>query len=255
MRRFFNISLFIGLLASAAACAAAKDNNAPWTSDGTQLLVVIPADWQSPNARLHSFERVGTRWLAKAPAFDVTIGKNGAAWGLGLHPAQNTGPQKVEGDGKAPAGIFALGQAFGYASENSTALGYSAMAVDDWCVDVNDSPYYNQLINTKVLGAAAASGSTEPMRRDIHLSGDMAYKKGFVIKHNANNVSRAGSCIFAHLWKAPGKATAGCTAMPEAEMDALLAWLDQRKNPVMVLLPEPQYKALRKAWHLPKLKN
>lgn len=240
---------------SISVVASADPKPSPWATEGTQLLVVTSADWQSPNARLHSFERVGARWLAKAPAFDVTIGKNGAAWGLGLHPAQSNGPQKIEGDGKAPAGIFALGSAFGYASENSTALGYLAMGVDDWCVDVNDSPYYNQLINTDDSGKSAAEGSTEPMRRDLHLNGDMAYKKGFVIKHNPNNINRAGSCIFAHLWKSPGKATAGCTAMPEAEMDALLAWLDQGKNPVLVLLPDPHYKALRKAWHLPKLKN
>ena len=56
----------------------------------------------------------------------VTIGRAGSAWGLGLHPAQR-GPQKREGDGRAPAGVFRIGTAFGYADRPTTALPYDAM--------------------------------------------------------------------------------------------------------------------------------
>ena len=42
-------------------------------------------------------------------AAPVSVGRNGAAWGLGLHAAQPQGPQKQEGDGRAPAGVFTLG--------------------------------------------------------------------------------------------------------------------------------------------------
>lgn len=233
----------------------ASANQPAWASEGTQLIVVTSADWQSPNARLQRFERVNKRWVAQGLPFEVSIGKNGSAWGLGLHPEQADGPQKKEGDGKAPAGVFNIGTGFGYAPLLSTKLGYQAMTNMDWCVDVNESPLYNQIVSTKVVGIDAVENATEPMRRDLHLNGDMAYKKGFVIEHNPKNISAAGSCIFAHLWTAPGKATAGCTAMPEAQMDALLEWLDNRKNPIIVLLPNTQYKAVRKAWHLPKLKN
>ena len=94
--------------------------------------------------------------------------------------------------------------------------------------------------------------SSEPMRRDIHADGDNRYREGFVIEHNANGAARqGGSCIFAHLWKAPGETTAGCTAMAPASMEALLAWLDDTRKPVFVLLPMAQYTALKARWALP----
>ena len=62
----------------------------------------------------------------------------------------------------------------------------------------------------------------------------------------------AGSCIFAHLWKTPDTATAGCTAMAPATMDAVLAWLDPAQRPVFVLLPASEYRALQAAWRLPE---
>lgn len=227
----------------------------PWQSDSTQLIVVITADWDAPAGSLQRFERVDGHWKPLATPFPVTVGKNGSGWGLGLHEPQTDGPRKVEGDGKAPAGIFALGSAFGYEPELDTQLGYVPMTDTDWCVDVNESPLYNQIVSTRDVGIDAVEGSTEPMRRDLHLGGDSVYKKGFVIKHNPGNMAKAGSCIFAHLWRSPGSATAGCTAMPEAEMDRLLAWLDAAKKPVFVLMPAAEYRRLRKSWQLPELKN
>lgn len=249
------------LLALYALCQTAFVSSAEagskqaWLKDSTQLVVVRVADWQASTGELQRFERTDGRWRAVAAPFAVSIGKNGSAWGLGLHPAQTDGPQKVEGDGKAPAGIFSIGTGFGYAPVLSTKLNYQAMTDTDWCVDVNESSLYNQIVSTKTVGIQAVEGSTEPMRRDLQLNGDQLYQKGFVIQHNPGNIPKAGSCIFAHLWRAPGKATAGCTAMDSANMDALLLWLDARKNPNFALLPIDQYRRLQKAWHLPSLKD
>jgi L,D-peptidoglycan transpeptidase YkuD (ErfK/YbiS/YcfS/YnhG family) len=126
------------------------------------------------------------------------------------------------------------------------------MTADDWCIDVNDSPLYNRIVSTRDIGTQAIKGSTEPMRRDIH-NGDHVYKKGFVIVHNPENRPKGGSCIFAHLWRSTGAATAGCTAMTEPDMDRLLLWLNHNRNPVFVLLPESEYVRLRTQWQLPEL--
>ena len=220
-----------------------------------QLIMVIAESWDSPNARMQTFERKHGQWKALAAPTPVMIGKNGMGWGSGLHPHQLQGPQKAEGDGKAPAGIFAIGPAFGYSPALSTGLPYLAMSADDWCVDVNESPLYNRIVSTKDVGLSAIEGSSEPMRRDIHSQGDMLYAKGFVIQHNPENTPRLGSCIFAHLWRSPVSATAGCTAMPEPVMHDLLAWLDSQKQPVFVSLPLAEYHRLRPDWRLPTWKN
>lgn len=246
-------TLAVLMLAPSIAAATAPEQVKWNISSSQQMVLVITPDWESPVARLQAFERDNDRWLSVTKPFDVTVGKNGSAWGLGLHEAQTDGPMKVEGDGKAPAGIFAIGDAFGYAGSIDSRLPYQAMNASDWCIDVNDSPLYNRIVSTDEVGIEAVKGSSEPMRRDIHLNGDPVYGKGFIIGHNPGNVPKGGSCIFAHLWRAPGVPTAGCTAMPEPDMDALLAWLDAGKHPLFVLLPESEYRRLRQSWQLPEL--
>ncbi|WP_330969852.1 L,D-transpeptidase family protein, partial [Lysobacter sp. A3-1-A15] len=172
-------------------------------------------------------------------------------WGTGLHPAVAGGPVKREGDGRAPAGVFAIGDAFGYAATADTALPYRAMTAGDWCIDVPGSPLYNRIVSVQDVGADAIVGSTEPMRRDLHKQGDARYVLGFVIEHNTAAVPRAGSCIFAHVWKSPQTPTAGCTAMDAGHMQALLAWLDPAARPLFVLLPTPEHARLHAAWGLP----
>lgn len=229
---------------------ARSDAPLPWTTS-RQMVVVLTGDWDASTGELRTFERDdGGAWRAAGITSPVTVGRNGTAWGTGLHPSQ-PGVQKIEGDGRAPAGVFALGMAFGYASTADTGLPYTAMDAGDWCIDVPDSPLYNRIVDVADVGAEAIEGSTEPMRRDLHADGDARYRLGVVIEHNAARAPRGGSCIFAHLWKAPGAPTAGCTAMPDAAMDALLAWLDADAQPVFVLLPRDEYDRLRDAWRLP----
>ncbi len=38
-------------------------------------------------------------------------------------------------------------------------------------------------------------------------------------------------------------------------MDALLAWLDEKRKPVFVQLPQAQYMQLRTEWNLPHVIN
>jgi L,D-peptidoglycan transpeptidase YkuD (ErfK/YbiS/YcfS/YnhG family) len=220
------------------------------------MVLVTTADWDAPSGTLRYYEREGAGWKQVGAGFDVTVGRNGTAWGIGLHDARRDGPVKREGDGKAPAGVFAIGTAFGYAASARTGLDYTGMGANDWCIDVPESAYYNRIIDRSLVKAPHLEKSSEPMRRDIHADGDQRYREGFVIEHNANGaVANGGSCIFAHLWKAPGEATAGCTAMAPDDMAPLLAWLDARKRPVFVELPQAQYARLRAAWNLPEIKE
>jgi L,D-peptidoglycan transpeptidase YkuD (ErfK/YbiS/YcfS/YnhG family) len=226
---------------------------AHWANAG-QLVLVTTADWDAPTGTLGYYERAGDGWRQVGESFNVTVGRNGTAWGIGLHDARDDGPVKREGDGKAPAGVFAIGTAFGYASTARTGLDYKGMGANDWCIDVPESPMYNRIVDRSLAKAPGLDKSSEPMRRDLHVDGDQRYREGFVIEHNPNGaVPNGGSCIFAHLWKAPGEATAGCTAMAPDHMAPLLAWLDAKRHPVFVELPQAQYARLRSAWNLPEI--
>ena len=241
------------LALSLAACAhrVAEPDFARW-ADARQLVLVTSADWSATDGELRRFEREGDGWTQVGEAVPVTLGRNGSGWGLGLNPQRGDGPVKREGDGKAPAGVFAIGTAFGYADRVNTGLHYRAMTANDWCIDVPASNYYNRIVDRSVVKAPYLDQSSEPMRRDIHADGDQRYREGFVIEHNAGGAARqGGSCIFAHLWKAPGETTAGCTAMDEAAMQDLLGWLDDARHPLFVLLPRAVYDEYRQAWKLP----
>ncbi len=248
------LALAAVLLTGAAPAIAADGAPTAASSwrDARQVVLVLTDGWDATTGTLQRFEHRDGQWHALASAAPISVGRNGAAWGLGLHPAQSQGPQKQEGDGRAPAGVFTLGEAFGYAAKVDTAMPYRAMRATSYCIDVPDSPLYNRIIDTRTEGEAAAKDSTEPMRLDLHNDGDVRYREGLVIGHNANATPRAGSCIFAHLWRTPGEPTAGCTAMAAETMDGMLAWLRPDARPVFVLLPRAEYDRLAHDWRLPE---
>ncbi|ULU26727.1 L,D-transpeptidase family protein [Dyella terrae] len=248
VRRF----LAAALAAAAIGPSVAASGDVDWQASRQMVLVITP-DWNADHGVLRAFERTGDGWKPVVDAQAVTVGRSGAAWGLGLNEPQSDGPQKHEGDGRAAAGVYRVGEVFGYAASGGTRMPYEEMTDTDWCVDVDGSPYYNQIVDAKKVGEKAVAGASEPMRRDLHLNGDQRYKIGFVIEHNAKGKSGGGSCIFAHLWASPTDATAGCTAMPEPVMRRLLAWMKPEDQPVFVLLPQSEYVRLRAPWHLPVL--
>ncbi len=275
MPRLFLIRLFpiaaLGLLLAACATQPSRPDPAASQSPGIatapasgtarypaanagQLVVVTASGWNSTEGGLQRFERDGMAWRQVGAPEPVSLGRNGLAWGHGRHAMpQGDGPIKREGDGRSPAGVFDLPGAFGYGPTGHSLMPYEAMDASDWCIDVDASPFYNRIIDARQEGEAAVAGSSEPMRLDLHNDGDVRYALGLKVAHNPANVPGQGSCIFMHLWRTPGEATAGCTAMSDSTMLTLLSWLDPQRHPVLVLLPEAEYARLRGAWNLPAL--
>jgi L,D-peptidoglycan transpeptidase YkuD (ErfK/YbiS/YcfS/YnhG family) len=252
--RVFDLAraLVFGSLSVLCAGSVAAASARPALQQSQQLVLVITSAWDANQGTLATYERAGGRWQVRDRQIPVTIGRNGAAWGMGLHEPQ-AGLQKREGDGRSPAGMFAIERAFGYAPTFESALGYIGMTAADYCIDVSDSEHYNKILTERVAGRATIERSTEPMRRDIHAKGDRRYEWGFVIAHNPNGVRDGGSCIFAHVWGSPGETTSGCTAMKEPTMKALIAWLRADAQPIFVLLPRAEYNRLKSDWQLPDL--
>jgi D-alanyl-D-alanine dipeptidase len=246
------------IVASLAGCGRAHDARAaaieppPPLENSRQLVLVIAEDWSATSATLQRYQRERTDgpWQRTGQSVAVSIGKTGLAWGLGVHGGPlASGPVKHEGDGKAPAGAFALPFAFGYASKEdarSVKLPYVPLSADVFGVDDVKSKHYNQLVWADEIRDKDWD-SAETMRR-----ADGLYEWGVFVNHNtAPAIAGAGSCIFLHIWRGPNQPTAGCTAMGREEMISLLAWLDPRARPVLVQLPREEYRRLAKPWSLP----
>ena len=245
------VMLSLGTVLAGQAVAVSGKSALAW-QNSRQMVLVLTDTWDSDHGILRRYTRQGDGWQDAGTAQAVTIGRAGAAWGLGLHPAQGDGgPVKHEGDGRSPAGVFAIGEAFGYAQHADTGLAYTPMHATSYCVDVSGSPLYNRIVDARVVGTDAVKDATEHMRLDLANHGDQRYRLGFVIEHNQSQQPTAGSCIFAHLWKHPGAPTAGCTAMAPATMQSLQTWLRSEQHPVFVLLPRQAYERLHESWQLP----
>lgn len=218
-----------------------------------QLMLVLSPDWSSVKAQVYLYERdvPTSEWRLFREAMPAVIGKKGLAWGRGLHgpPMDKTRPQKKEGDGKAPAGIFSFGHAFGYeTAEMKNGLPFHLMRDSHVCVDDSASSLYNQIFDESLVSKKTWK-SAERMKRT-----DSLYKFGAVINHNTFPVTKkGGSCIFLHIWRSESEGTAGCTALSEAAVMTILQWLNPAKNPRMVQLPQSEYRRLQKEWNLPLL--
>jgi D-alanyl-D-alanine dipeptidase len=238
------------------ACAQAAQAKAPAPlARARQLVVVNTRGWDEVPGVLRRFERKGAKgvWTQVGREVPVAVGRNGLGWGAGLvDTSVETGPQKKEGDGKAPAGLFALGSAFGFAPLSEAAwlrFPYIQLTPSVECVDDAASRKYNLIVDRLAAGRVDWNSSE-------HMRAVEGYRWGMFVRHNAApTVPGRGSCIFLHVWSGPGKGTAGCTAMEEGNLTELLRWLDPKKKPLLVQLPEADYTRLRAAWRLPAFDN
>lgn len=219
-------------------------------SKSKQLILVTTSSWDTQQGSLQLYQRsaVSRQWKPIGNSIPVVIGKNGMGWGVDFSAPNSGGPIKMEGDGKSPAGIYAIGRAFGFSdhADKNIKLDYLSIIDTTFCVDDEKSKYYNQVIH-----------DTSKIRTpDWHSGEEMhtvdPYKWGAIVKYNMNHpVSGRGSCIFMHIWRDPESGTAGCVAMEESNMKRILTWLDPTQKPAIALLPADEYKKLQKKWRLP----
>ncbi|TAK40479.1 MAG: hypothetical protein EPO28_10055 [Saprospiraceae bacterium] len=212
-----------------------------------QLVVVISPDYERSTATLYRFEKTENAWQATGHPHPVMLGRNGLAWGRGLHN-HHGGLQKKEGDGKSPAGVFTFGPAFGYAPVDSASFKLPYVQATDLleCVDDGTSAFYNQF--TGSLSVKKDWHSSEFMHRP-----DDQYKWGVFVNHNVPAKAGNGSCIFFHIWNGPGATTSGCTAMPEEDLLALMHWLNPVQRPLLVQMTAGEYLYFQKKYGLPSI--
>jgi L,D-peptidoglycan transpeptidase YkuD (ErfK/YbiS/YcfS/YnhG family) len=223
----------------------------PGMDGALQAVVVTTTDWTAVDAALQRYERASADqpWRPVGEPVPAAVGRTGLAWGVGLHPPVSGVQWKREGDGKAPAGIFRLSSAFGYAPAAEAGwirMPYVQSDASVECVDDARSRFYNRRVDRDTIPRPDWT-SHEEMRRP-----DAVYEWGVWVDHNSDPPQpMGGSCIFLHVWAGPGVATSGCTAFAEPRVREVLAWLDPRARPVLVQLPREEYGRLRAEWALP----
>src|SRR5439155_6527622 len=157
LRLFFTCIVAFCFVSAASARSSKQDALGP----STQILVVTTSDWNGVEGVLQRYERSQTKekWKAVGAQMQVVVGKNGLGWGAGVPPTNDAAlrdvqdPVKKEGDGKAPAGIFHVSTAFGYAAQQPAGwrMPYLNLTQSVECVDDTESKSYNRVVdNTKI---------------------------------------------------------------------------------------------------------
>jgi D-alanyl-D-alanine dipeptidase len=145
--------------------------------DTKQLIVVSTKNWSTSNGTLQRYEKKNGSWQTVSKAITIKLGRNGLGWGIGLHTTPKDAKYiKKEGDGKAPAGLFRLKQAFGYAPFN-VKYPYKVYTEIDHCVDDVNSKFYNKIVDSTKVSIDYKSKEHMKFPKDY-------YKYGIVVDHN-----------------------------------------------------------------------
>jgi L,D-peptidoglycan transpeptidase YkuD (ErfK/YbiS/YcfS/YnhG family) len=200
---------------SSSAPAQSQSQSCPAPLNQARRLVLVTARAMSDmSAEMQLFERASAAetWRAVAPVEPANLGRGGMAWSHFFRRYAKAGePLKIEGDKRAPAGIYRIGRSFGILP--STRPNYIHVTEDTVCVNEPSSPHYNAITSRRLI---EPNTSVENMSRALPM-----YRRGLVVDYPTVGRARAGSCIFMHVWRSPTSGTAGCVSMPEARVEAL----------------------------------
>jgi L,D-peptidoglycan transpeptidase YkuD (ErfK/YbiS/YcfS/YnhG family) len=184
-------------------------------TSAAQAVVVAAGGYGQTSAVLTAYQRAGSGWQVAFGPWTAYLGHHGFA-----PPGA-----KREGDGRTPSGTYGFGFFFGVDPDPGVHFPYRRITGTNLVWDDDPaSPRYNQWVDTT---QEAAGANPEPM--DVQ----PAYDYGAVIAYNTAATPGLGSAIFLHV--ASGPATAGCVALPAADLLALLTWLEPAARPVIVM--------------------
>jgi L,D-peptidoglycan transpeptidase YkuD (ErfK/YbiS/YcfS/YnhG family) len=228
--------ILIGLISPASTQATPAVLNE--ITDSKQVVLVSANSWQSTVGTVQVFERNKNSWQATQKPVQAILGYGG------LVPGNN----RKQGTGKTPTGTYAFTSAFGIKSDPGTKLNYVK-------VDKNDAWTYNPKFPStyNIFQTANKDWSSYGNYVEILSTYRKQYNYVAVVDFNlppgkitqgANGINRTdqsantgqGGGIFLHV--SNGTKTAGCVAIPEKAMKAILEWIDPDKNPVIVIQVE-----------------
>jgi len=219
-------------------------------ASSTQCIVGTADGWNNSNVTLRLYQKQRGKWNPSGEPWTGRLGKSGLSWGKGIHPVPADVPTKQEGDNRSPAGVFAIGGAWGYepSIRKHSALPYRQVTSRDlWVEDPTSEKYnYNIVLDHE---PTTAWEKKQQMQQT-----DPVHSLKLFIAHNAppKVTPNAGSSIFFHIWRGGGsRATAGCTTMDHAKLQWLISQIDPTRKPLYILLPQADYQKFKPLWKLP----
>jgi D-alanyl-D-alanine dipeptidase len=211
-----------------SASAFAQSCPAP-LANALRLVLVTAPTMKDTIATMRAYERTspGDVWRLRGAVEPAVIGKAGMAWSPFFKEfAGKKEPIKVEGDKRAPAGIYTIGRSFGTVASSSPR--HLQVTPDTVCVDDLRSPAYNTITSRASVGPKVHA---ENMSEALPM-----YRRGLLVNYPTDAKRKAGSCIFIHVWRTSNTGTAGCVAVPEGRVERLQEFAEA--GAVLAILPK-----------------
>jgi L,D-peptidoglycan transpeptidase YkuD (ErfK/YbiS/YcfS/YnhG family) len=197
--------------ASTPAAPASHGGRLPLSvpvGSSTQVVTVVAPSSGSTTATVTAWQLGAGGWTAVVGPVSARIGSDGVG----------TASESLS---RTPAGTFTLTEGFGRLADPGTRLPYRAIGPDDYWVS-DAGPRYNQFYDCV---------SACPSQENLWAAGS-AYDYAVVIDYNRRPaVPGKGSAFFLHVTN--GAATAGCVAVPQRSLVAIMRWLNPAARPLI----------------------
>ncbi|MGO8860488.1 MAG: L,D-transpeptidase family protein [Acidimicrobiales bacterium] len=192
------------------------------TGGAQQVIVVDAPGAASTTATLYTFENDGSGWYQVFAPMPARDGENG--W--------IAGPERLEGDGTTPEGLYAIGSTmYGTDPDPGTLFPYHQLVCGDWWDEDPTSPDYNTFEHVTCGVQPSFGGDSEALWTEGN-----AYPSMAVIDFNTPATAPIGSGIFLHADL--GVPTDGCISLPYTDLVEVLRWLNPALHPVVVMGPD-----------------
>lgn len=205
---------------AAAACQVSLPARLANTGPARQLITVEASGYGTTRAVLETWQQTGACWSAVAGPWTARIGQNGFS------------DHHVEGDATSPTGIFAIGPVmYGNAPNPGVQETYHHLVCGDWWDSDPTSAGYNTFQHVPCGTTPSFGGGSQALWTETAQFPSFA-----VIDYNTDPaIPYDGSAEF--LQADTGSSTDGSIALPLAQLDQVLRWIDPADAPAIVMGP------------------